>query len=242
MTKIILSLLLGVFYVFFLSFAQDKGSLKITYSQFIKYKNTDSIKINNSIRKQYIDDLLKKKYFELVIMDKKSEYSEILKINNQQSISMFQISSPHEKIYKDFENNMIIYKMNFPSKTYVKDSLKNLEWNIQEKSDTIVVGYKSHKATISTKDIKITAFFTKDIPISDGPEEYYGLPGLIVYLEIALSNNNEIHIKQLESINIDKRIDLKFPQTKRMISMEEYNQIIDEFIEKRKTIHSNTIE
>ena len=66
----------------------------------------------------------------------------------------------------------------------------NMKWDISQETK-MIGGYNVQKATTtslidSTSFLMITkviAWFTTEIPISAGPEGYYGLPGLIVKLE-----------------------------------------------------------
>ena len=70
----------------------------------------------------------------------------------------------------------------------------NLEWTITEETKKIS-GYNVQKATTRSHDLTgrpsewdygdAIAWFTTDIPISSGPARYYGLPGLIIYLEFS---------------------------------------------------------
>ncbi|MCD8541083.1 MAG: GLPGLI family protein [Leadbetterella sp.] len=54
-------------------------------------------------------------------------------------------------------------------------------WQIQDEQDS-VAGFWSQKATIDHNGRSYIAWFTTDIPVSDGPYIFYGLPGLIVKL------------------------------------------------------------
>lgn len=55
------------------------------------------------------------------------------------------------------------------------------QWEL--KTDTLsVLGYLAHKAEVEIYGRKFTAWFTSEIPISDGPYKFQGLPGLIVKL------------------------------------------------------------
>ncbi|WP_312077460.1 GLPGLI family protein [Chryseobacterium sp.] len=56
------------------------------------------------------------------------------------------------------------------------------DWKVStEKSE--VLGYKVQKATSRYAGREWTAWFAPEIPIQDGPHEFYGLPGLIVKIE-----------------------------------------------------------
>jgi GLPGLI family protein len=72
------------------------------------------------------------------------------------------------------------------------------------------------------KMLNVTAWYTPQIPVSSGPESYWGLPGLI--LEINADRTTmlctEIIINPSESIEIEK------PKKGKKVSREEYNKII----------------
>ena len=53
------------------------------------------------------------------------------------------------------------------------------EWNL-EPGDTTVVGYKCKKAVCNFRGRNWTAWYTLDIPISEGPWKLDGLPGIIL--------------------------------------------------------------
>ena len=53
------------------------------------------------------------------------------------------------------------------------------DWNL-EPGDTTIVGYKCKKATCNFRGRKWIAWYTLDIPISEGPWKIDGLPGMIL--------------------------------------------------------------
>ncbi|WP_081414005.1 GLPGLI family protein [Chryseobacterium daeguense] len=53
---------------------------------------------------------------------------------------------------------------------------------MDNKSTSTIGGYKCNKASVSIGGKKFIAWFTHDIPISDGPYKFRGLPGLILKL------------------------------------------------------------
>lgn len=57
-------------------------------------------------------------------------------------------------------------------------------WEIQE--DTMsVLGYTCTKATCDFGGRSYMAWFTQAIPINDGPYKFYGLPGMILKIEVS---------------------------------------------------------
>ncbi len=59
------------------------------------------------------------------------------------------------------------------------EPLPDFGWEIQD-GDTIVCGYNCQKATATFRGVTWTAWFSIDLPYSDGPWKLCGLPGLIL--------------------------------------------------------------
>lgn len=111
-----------------------------------------------------------------------------------------------------------VYK-NYPQKgelTYTDKVLKDFiyeetiekpEWIIIDK-DTLIAGYNCQKAQAHFRGRTWDAWFTPDIPISDGPWKLCGLPGLILYAKDAkedfLFKCIEIKKGNNETINLPK--------------------------------------
>ena len=92
-------------------------------------------------------------------------------------------------------------------------------------------GNNKKKDSTNTQDSKpakkmlnVTAWYSPQIPVSSGPDKYYGLPGLILELnagrttmlctEIAISSTGDLEIKE--------------PTKGKEVSREEYTQIVKE--------------
>lgn len=72
--------------------------------------------------------------------------------------------------------------------------------------------------------IDVVAWYTPDIPISTGPGEFWGLPGLI--LEVS-SGKTTILCSQI-TLNIDDKIEIKEPKRGKKVSQYDYNKIVKE--------------
>jgi GLPGLI family protein len=94
----------------------------------------------------------------------------------------------------------------------VDDSLHTPKWKVMNQIKD-VAGYICMKAVTedTVKKQKITAWFAGDIPISAGPERYFGLPGVILELDI---NEGDVVITatKIEFKKLDK--ELIIPKTK----------------------------
>ena len=72
--------------------------------------------------------------------------------------------------------------------------------------------------------ITVVAWYTLDIPVSNGPGDYWGLPGLI--LEISDDNTQILCTKIV--MNPKEKADLKEPTKGKVVTQKEYDLIIEE--------------
>lgn len=116
-------------------------------------------------------------------------------------------------------------------KTYiVEDSLYGFDWKIQNDLKE-VAGHICMKAFVedTLKKHKIVAWFAQDIPLSAGPERYFGLPGLILELDYndgaMVITANRIDLKKLTT-----ELDLPKKLKGKKIKDADYTAIIDKHI------------
>jgi len=74
------------------------------------------------------------------------------------------------------------------------------------------------------EQVIVTAWYTLAIPVSHGPDNYWGLPGLI--LEVAYGNTNILCTKIV--MNPKDKIEIKEPSKGKEVSQKEYDEIIKE--------------
>lgn len=92
---------------------------------------------------------------------------------------------PHRRmtatIYKNYPQGKITVTDFLLGQYYLyEDALNSQEWNIESDSMKVVLGHECQKATCSFRGRKWTAWFALDVPVSDGPLKFCGLPGLIM--------------------------------------------------------------
>jgi GLPGLI family protein len=75
--------------------------------------------------------------------------------------------------------------------------------------------------------VEVIAWYTPMVPVSQGPGEYWGLPGLIV----ELSAGNTVMICSKIIMNPDNKEDIKMPEKGKEVTKKEYKQIITEKME-----------
>lgn len=80
-------------------------------------------------------------------------------------------------VYKDVEAGNVLMEQYYMGRPFLmSDSAFHLDWVIKNERQDIL-GFDCQKAVCGDT---ATAWFTVDIPISDGPSVAYGLPGLIL--------------------------------------------------------------
>lgn len=134
------------------------------------------------------------------------------------------------------ENNLkdqtYLKYMDQMGKTYlVRDSLEAPKWRIMNEIRDIL-GHMCMKAVTedSLRNQKITAWFASDIPVSTGPEEQFGLPGLVLAYEV----NDGMLVVEAEKITFgepQESITLPKKLKGREVSGTKYQDLVREFIE-----------
>ncbi|QWX84142.1 GLPGLI family protein [Cellulophaga sp. HaHaR_3_176] len=77
------------------------------------------------------------------------------------------------------------------------------------------------------KEMEITAWFTPEIPVSQGPSDYWGLPGLI--LEVNAGDTAILCTKIV--LNAEEKEEIKAPTKGKEVNQAEYNKIMLEKME-----------
>ncbi|MGY0393431.1 GLPGLI family protein [Bizionia sp. KMM 8389] len=83
------------------------------------------------------------------------------------------------------------------------------------------------------KEIMVTAWYTPQIPVNNGPGEYWGLPGLI--LEINADRTTMLCSKII--LNPSQKTTIKKPTKGKKVSREEYNTIVKEKTEEMREMY-----
>jgi GLPGLI family protein len=147
--------------------------------------------------------------------------------------------------YKNIKTNMLLQSQEFYGKRFlVKDDLLTIDWQLSGESKQIGQ-YTSFKATAmipssqltwydfswrelsednseEDKMTKVTAWYSSQIPVSQGPLEYWGLPGLI--LEVSVGNTTMLCSKII--MNPKEKEIIEAPDKGKIVTKMEYKEII----------------
>lgn len=154
------------------------------------------------------------------------------------------------KQYKNVKSNTLTQNQEFYGKLFlVQDKLPAIEWVMNNESKQIG-NYMCFKATASipASDLnwynfswdeirnntendgedqkspvtEVVAWYSPQIPVSQGPSEYWGLPGLI--LEVNVGNTTMLCSKII--INPQEKIKIEAPDRGQVVVKSEYKEII----------------
>ena len=77
------------------------------------------------------------------------------------------------------------------------------------------------------KEVTITAWYTPEIPISQGPENYWGLPGLI----LEVSDGKTVVLCSKIVMNSKEKVEIKAPSNGKVISQKDYDETVTKKME-----------
>lgn len=169
-----------------------KSFLSIPYAEQIekdKKRNPHAISILNRMYKyeSQIDDYVIE--FELIHTDNKSIFKLVPSDTMGVSIKQyddgefkFSLVTRDDVCYKDFSTDLLAVSR-FRNNNYcVQDEMPKFNWTIMsDKKD--ILGFSCTLAKCVYQGKPVFAWFTDEIPVSNGPMEYAGLPGLILELK-----------------------------------------------------------
>lgn len=211
----------------------------------------DSSKVSRKMRKQImagVKDQLKGQFnltfdrYESVWKQKQTP-SEASVASEKINISIAGTIALSDVFYKNLKEFRYTKKAQLKEETFlIKDSLKRPDWQLTNKTKRIGK-YKCYKATFNRTNQKIleteenerpliksnikviTAWYAPEIPINSGPEDYWGLPGLI--LEVDEAGERTLRCNKI-TLNSDTPILIHEPKKGKKITEKEYKKMVME--------------
>lgn len=99
---------------------------------------------------------------------------------------------------------------------------KEGEANSEEKKEVANADSSETEKEDEVEMIEVTAWYTPMIPVSQGPSQYWGLPGLI--MEVSAGNNTMLCNKIV--MNPEEKTKIEAPEKGEVVTKKEYNEII----------------
>ncbi|CAM1340205.1 GLPGLI family protein [Tenacibaculum amylolyticum] len=229
---------------------QGKATYKTHRNMDIKVSSGDNAP-NSDIQKKLHERMKKmfQKTYTLAFNKSVSTYTQNKELEPEVNsggvqIMMFGNGGGNDVLYKDVLHKEYINKTEISGKRFlIEDTLPETPWEMT--SETKKIGnYTCYKATRSreeeqrsftmtdgeqeesTKTVTITteAWYTPQIPVSNGPGMYWGLPGLI--LEIHEGKQTIVCTEIV--LNPSEKIEIKKPRKGKKVSQEKFDKIMEE--------------
>ena len=187
MKKIVIIFVL-IFYVHPHLYSQDLLTDTANYSAIYNFEYQQDSTDLTSKQNEKIELLIGKKYslFESVNGRYNDSLKKVLGTNNDVSIAISQMIAQKKRSRFNFrilktDEETLVYDSYFSDKFIYNDDEK-LNWEITNTKKDIS-GYNCTLAKTVFAGRSYNAWFTSEIPVSDGPYKFKGLPGLIVKIE-----------------------------------------------------------
>ena len=177
--------------------------------------------------------------------------------NRMRGMKMILGSQDDGNYYKNLHENIYINQKDLYGKIFlIKDSLKTFDWKLENelktignytcfKATTVIVNKhpnklpfnrnleeekKKEETNIEPEIIIITAWYTLDIPVKQGPGRFWGLPGLILEIH---SGDNVLLCTKIE-LNRNKKQAVNPPKKGKEVDQKKYNEIYDKKLQEIK--------
>jgi GLPGLI family protein len=151
-------------------------------------------------------------------------------------------------LYTNIANSEYLKEKEFLGKNFIiKDTLSKLKWVLSDETKKIGP-YLCNKATVLIEDkeklffnnisnsvksnildefdidtgVLVTAWYTTEIPIPLGPDEFWGLPGLI----LEVNDQRRVILCSKVTLRINDKQKIKLPSKGEMVSKAQYDMIV----------------
>lgn len=158
--------------------------------------------------------------------------------------SILESSNPHallgvpksEFIYKIYKTKeQLISLFDYTAYKYeLEEVLPSFEWKMHSETKTIL-GYTCSLATTTFKGREYTAWYTLEVPISEGPYKFHGLPGMIMEI-YDTKNHYHFEAKGIEKLRSNIHIE---NQDYTKISHKDYEVFLKKIKEKPSLVLYN---
>ncbi len=148
---------------------------------------------------------------------------------------MFQDKNTH-LTFVDLNSEKVTLQREFFDRTFLIEGAEKPKWKIMDEM-SVFLGYTCMRATAMMDSSLVEAWFTPEIPVPAGPDDYYGLPGLILVLTADEGRHSYV-ATDVSLRAIDPKIMVAPTEGKKM-KLEEYEKMVKEKTEEReKTMRS----
>ena len=251
MKKSILYFTIAFLFVLGKFYAQDFQGIA-TYKSHTKVDvKLDSSQMGGDMHAKMLEMLKKQfeKTYKLTFNQEESVYKEEEKLESPQPQGMVMVmvdTGGSDVLYKNTKENRYTSQNESFSKIFlIQDELKKIDWILG--SETKNIGdYTCFKATfkrevevvesgisinsdkefdenVTVEEREVVAWYTPQIPVSNGPGNYHGLPGLI----LEVNDGNQTLMCSKIVLNPEDKVKISEPTKGKKVSQEKYDEIMD---------------
>ena len=242
-----ITLIITVF-IFTFSLSAQNFSGKATYKTHrkVNVKLGEDKETSSSMQKMIQEQMKKhfQKTFHLNFNQNESTYKQEAQLSAPQASNGVRVmsiggGSNNDILYKNIKENRYTNKTEISSKRFlIQDKLPKSEWEMSGETKTIgkYTCYKATKTrtreqrnftdnevTKKTVTITTTAWYTPEIPISNGPEMFGGLPGLILEIQ----DGKQTIVCSEIILNPTEKIEITEPTKGKKITQVKFDEIMD---------------
>lgn len=214
--------LIKIVFLFFFSFYMSQDVL-IAYNMNFRPQKESDVRINEEF------------YLNILSSENQSVYGSRSKVQSDSLFALIRESSGERKkellamlpkhetkdmVVKRVGNHMLVQYYYFNTDYYALQRKIPMEWKLLQEDGKKILGYNCRKATIDFGGRNWEAWYTLDIPYSDGPYVFSQLPGLI--LEIKSTDGDY----RFQAIGIEKRVEQNIFIPTRPIVVKDEKQLL----------------
>mgnify|MGYP000229920420 CR=1 FL=1 len=130
------------------------------------------------------------------------------------------VMRPTAQVYRNLTENKLTEQQDLWGKKFIIDEKpEKRKWKITGEQ-AMMAGYQCQQAVYEKDSTKILVWFTPQIPVSAGPQNYGGLPGMILRMDV---NDGELII-EAKSIS-EEAEEIEKPKGGKKVSREEFIKI-----------------
>ncbi|MCP4723806.1 MAG: GLPGLI family protein [bacterium] len=136
-----------------------------------------------------------------------------------------------EIVYYDFGKKETLQQVMFMTRNWlVSDKIEKTSWKMTNRMSK-VLKYNCMSAEMKKGENTITVWFTPEIPVSAGPDEFFGFPGMVLAVEI---NGEFTHVATSVELNMPDESALVKPDKGKKMDRKEFEKTVEKGIKEWK--------
>ena len=209
--------------------AQENTSGKIVYEQLVKLDiklEGDAAQFAHMLPKERKSN--KVLYFNSeasLFENGESKEDENMSMSSGGGNVMIKMQEPENKVFTDLGSKKQVEQKEFMTRVFLIEAEISQQWKITG-NQKMILNYPCQEAVTEIDSVKMIAWFTPAIPVSAGPNNYGGLPGVILSVE-SEDGKKSIIAQSVDFSELEKGI-LSKPKKGKKVSRVEYDKIVEE--------------